>query len=71
MADTVILRPFLKCSALFSFNYACSIYAIPFGSEDEVNWDSRPYVVGNFKGINVYPGKREKWKGGSGYYGLK
>ena len=34
-------------------NYACSIYAIPFGSEDEVNFDSRLYVVGNFNDINV------------------
>ena len=34
-------------------NYACSIYAISFGSEDKVNWDSCPYVVGNFNGINV------------------
>ena len=34
-------------------NCVCSIYAIPFGSEGEVNWDSRPYVVGNFNGINV------------------
>ena len=42
------------CSAVVDLiYYACSIYAIPFGSEDEVNWDSRPYVVGNFNGINV------------------
>ena len=30
----------------------CSIYAIPYGSEDEVTWDFLPYAVGNFNGIN-------------------
>ena len=29
-------------------NCTCSVCAIPFGNEDEVNWDCRPYVVGNF-----------------------
>ena len=40
-------------STVDMINYTCSICAIPFGSEDEVNWDSHPYVVGNFNGINM------------------
>ena len=34
-------------------NYTCLLYVIPFGSEDEINLDSRPYVIGNFNGVNV------------------
>ena len=33
-------------SAVDMIKYTCSVYAIPFGSEDKVNWDSRPYVMG-------------------------
>ena len=49
-------RPHVFCSdnpMVDMINYACSIYAIPLGTEDEVNWDSRRYAEGNFNGINV------------------
>ena len=29
-------------------DYVCSLYAIPFSSEDDVNLDARPHLVGNF-----------------------
>ena len=34
-------------------NYTCLVYAIPIGSEDEINLDSCPYVIGNFNGVDV------------------
>ena len=39
--------------AVDMINYTCSVFAIPFGSEDEINLDSRPYVFGNFNGVDV------------------
>ena len=33
--------------------YACSLYAIPFAHEEEINLDARPQLVGNFCGVNI------------------
>ena len=53
--DFVEHRPHVFCSdkpQVDMINYTCSFFALPFGSEDEVNWDSFPFIVGNFNGIN-------------------
>ena len=34
-------------------DYLCSLYAIPFASEEDVNLDARPHLVGNFSGENI------------------
>ena len=33
--------------------YTCSLYAIPFASEEDLNLDARPRLVGNFCGVNI------------------
>ena len=40
-------------SAVYMSSFTCLVYAIPFGSEDKMNWDSCPYVLGNFNDIDM------------------
>ena len=34
-------------------DYVCSLYAIPFASEDDINLDAMPHLVGNFCSVNI------------------
>ena len=34
-------------------DYTCSLFAIPFASEEDINLDARPHLIGNFCGVNI------------------
>ena len=33
--------------------YTCSLFAIPFASEEDLNLVARPHLIGNFCGVNI------------------